>query len=881
MAIITTAHGVPLPNRDIGPLVGGGTGYDDSTLAPISAVWAANTVYKVGQLVHNAGSLYRVTATHTSPATFTTANLAIFASAASGSGDVVAANNLSEYVATAAAARLNLGLGTAATQPSSAFDAAGAAAAVQALSQPLDADLTSIAALTTTVYGRGFLTETDAASARTKLALGDIATTSAAAYAASGHTHTEFATFPTKATLGAKGSMYVASANSTPAELALGPDTYVLTADSTTSTGVKWAVSTGGGSSASFLASQFPVTMGVALSDETSAITTGTKAKFRSPFPFTLTGVRLSAGTADTAAIVTVNVLNGGAASLFSTKVTLDANEKTSLTAATPHVLAITTIADDEELSFSVDVTGTVVRGLKAWLLGYRAVTSTVAVPSQVIVFSATAGVQQVGLTWSAPAAGGSGITNYKVEYKTSAGSVWTTINTLTLSYTVTGLTASTSYDFRVTAENAGGSGPVSATSSATPTGLTVAGQPTGLTVATSGTSMLLTWTAPVVTGGGAGITDYFIEYQTGAGAYVSWGHTASTATTSLITGLPSGVAYNFKVSAVNAQGTGTASTVVAATTATVPGVPTGLTAVSTSGQIALSWTAPASTGGSPITDYQIDYRTGAAAFTTFSDGVSASTGATITTLTNGVAYDFRVYTKNLVGTSSTFAAVTATPTSAGGTFTITPTATAAAANTKFLGTTGSGQTAAASRAGTGATVQPAFGVLHNIGWFQNSTSTSSYVAYQAFIDFPISITGSSISVISLSGDITANDIFGGSFAGRSHTVQIYAYAYGASVDAGDWAGTSWYSAPGTLLASLLIDSTVEGGTGFNVGFDLPTAGSALKAAVLAANGGNLRLIAVSDRLKSNDPPLALTAGGASEMSSWGKSSWTLTVTTV
>lgn len=56
------------------------------------------------------------------------------------------------------------GLGTAATQPSSAFDPFGAAAAVQAASQPLDADLTAIAALATTAYGRALLTLADAAA---------------------------------------------------------------------------------------------------------------------------------------------------------------------------------------------------------------------------------------------------------------------------------------------------------------------------------------------------------------------------------------------------------------------------------------------------------------------------------------------------------------------------------------------------------------------------------------------------------------------------------------------------------------------------------------------------------------------------------------------
>ena len=51
-----------------------------------------------------------------------------------------------------------LGLGSAAFQPSSAFDAAGAAAAAQAASQPLNSQLTAIAALTTTTYGRSLLT---------------------------------------------------------------------------------------------------------------------------------------------------------------------------------------------------------------------------------------------------------------------------------------------------------------------------------------------------------------------------------------------------------------------------------------------------------------------------------------------------------------------------------------------------------------------------------------------------------------------------------------------------------------------------------------------------------------------------------------------------
>ena len=63
-------------------------------------------------------------------------------------------------------------LGTAAFQPSSAFDASGAAAAAQAASQPLDSDLTAIAALATTAYGRDLLIQADAAATRTYIGAG-------------------------------------------------------------------------------------------------------------------------------------------------------------------------------------------------------------------------------------------------------------------------------------------------------------------------------------------------------------------------------------------------------------------------------------------------------------------------------------------------------------------------------------------------------------------------------------------------------------------------------------------------------------------------------------------------------------------------------------
>jgi hypothetical protein len=83
-------------------------------------------------------------------------------------GALFAANNLAD-LADVAAARSNLGLGSAALAATGAFDTAGAAAAAAAASQPLNAGLTAIAALTSTNYGLALLELANAAAGRTAL----------------------------------------------------------------------------------------------------------------------------------------------------------------------------------------------------------------------------------------------------------------------------------------------------------------------------------------------------------------------------------------------------------------------------------------------------------------------------------------------------------------------------------------------------------------------------------------------------------------------------------------------------------------------------------------------------------------------------------------
>ena len=152
----------------------------------------------------------------------------------------------------------------------------------------------------------------------------------------------------------------LATYSTTRVRIGIGNNSDIFVADSGEATGNKWTANT-----TSFV---------LACSDEETALTTGTKLIFRMPFAYTVTAVRASLTTAGTGAnLVTVDINESGT-TILSTKITIDATETTSTTAATSPVISDSDLANDAEMTVDIDQidSGGVSAGLKVYIIGYR-----------------------------------------------------------------------------------------------------------------------------------------------------------------------------------------------------------------------------------------------------------------------------------------------------------------------------------------------------------------------------------------------------------------------------------------------------------------------------------------------------------------------------
>ena len=112
----------------------------------------------------------------------------------------------------------------------------------------------------------------------------------------------------------------------------------------------------------------------VSLSDETTNLTTGTaKASFHMPYAMTLYAVKATVNTAPTGATIVVDINEAGT-TVLSTKLSIDASEFTSTSAATAAVISDAALASDALITFDIDQIGSSAagKGLKVTLYGKR-----------------------------------------------------------------------------------------------------------------------------------------------------------------------------------------------------------------------------------------------------------------------------------------------------------------------------------------------------------------------------------------------------------------------------------------------------------------------------------------------------------------------------
>ncbi len=244
-------------------------------------------------------------------------------------------------------------------------------------------------------------------------------------------------------------------------------------------------------------------------------------------------------------------------------------------------------------------------------LLQFSDRTVSTAPPAAPTITKVTATADTATVTWT-PAPVGDRVPNTGFVIQVLAGGqvvrTVTGIASTTTTYVVGRLTPGTAYAFQVRAMNTFGPGEWSAPTAPVTPVATAPSAPTFVDGTASSGSVSLTWVAG--SDGGSPVNGWNVQVLKGT-TLVKTVTVAGAAPEGTVTGLTNGTAYTFKVQALNAVGTSPWSTASGAIT---PGNPPGAPTIGAAAQGAkggaltaiANWTAPKSTGGSPITGYQV-----------------------------------------------------------------------------------------------------------------------------------------------------------------------------------------------------------------------------------------------------------------------------------
>lgn len=265
-----------------------------------------------------------------------------------------------------------------------------------------------------------------------------------------------------------------------------------------------------------------------------------------------------------------------------------------------------------------------------------------------------------VAVQWTAPPASWNLITGYEVQVATKATGPFSPVasgscsGSIVATQCVATLSGGKAYYFQVRAKDSAGWGPWSATSAGVTTALGAALKPAFGTVTKTATGFTVN------------VTNYNPAYAwtatTNAGT-VSKGAVSGSTLPLTVTGLNAGQAATVTVTTTRlGYATGTASISGTAQTSP-PSAPQNVVVTAGSKQVSVSWTPPASTGGSPITKYT------ATAWSSATGGSSAGAcspakgalNCVISKLATNGQYFVDVTATNAVGTSTPSARVAVT----------------------------------------------------------------------------------------------------------------------------------------------------------------------------------------------------------------------------
>ncbi|CAN7145333.1 fibronectin type III domain-containing protein [Microbacterium sp. LjRoot45] len=379
-----------------------------------------------------------------------------------------------------------------------------------------------------------------------------------------------------------------------------------------------------------------------------NAIGTGQASVVATATPRTVPGAPTAVAAASNTGSLDVSwtapTSNGGSAVTgYTARAYADATATTVIASCVTSTTSCTITGLTNGTSYYVDVVAANVAG-SGPASAPRTTGTPLVRPSAPTITSVTAGDQRLSVAFTAGAAGDRSITRY--QYTTDNGATWTDAVGTSSPLVLTGLTNGTTYSVKIRAVSAAGAGAASNAGSGKPIGYP--GVPGDITATGASGSIVVAW-SPADANGGTIQSYTATAFTAAAGGSTVQSCTTST-TTCTITGLTNGTTYYVSVQTLTTGGlySERSDPRVAVAPGTVPGAPTAVAATAGNGSATVSWTAPASTGSTTISGYQVFCSADGAAFVAC--GTATGTSTTVTGLSNGVEYTFRVAARNASG---------------------------------------------------------------------------------------------------------------------------------------------------------------------------------------------------------------------------------------